>query len=68
MSDTPLPLSEVEWRHIREVVRATGANLTEAARVLGINRRTLYRKLRARGVTREASRFVGPDAELLNVG
>jgi DNA-binding NtrC family response regulator len=39
-------LREVEIAHIRHVVAATGGNESEAARILGIHRDTLYRKLR----------------------
>ena len=40
------PLREVEAEYIRHVVRACGGNRSEAARVLGIGRNTLARKLR----------------------
>jgi DNA-binding NtrC family response regulator len=39
-------LREVEIAHIRHVVAVTGGNESEAARILGIHRDTLYRKLR----------------------
>lgn len=42
-----LPLSEVERRHTLRVLDALGGNRSEAARVLGIGRRTLYDKLKA---------------------
>lgn len=38
-------LAEVEERHIEETVRHCEGNLTRAARKLGIDRRTLYRKV-----------------------
>ena len=38
-------LREVERRHILRVLEETGGNHAHAARVLGIDRRTLYRKL-----------------------
>jgi two-component system, NtrC family, response regulator HydG len=38
-------LREVERRHILRVLEETGGNHALAARVLGIDRRTLYRKL-----------------------
>jgi two-component system response regulator HydG len=41
-----LGLAEVERRHIDRVLQSTGGNRTEAARRLGIDRVTLYRKLR----------------------
>lgn len=40
-----LPMREVERRHITEVLAATNGNRTEAARILGFDRKTLYRKL-----------------------
>ena len=43
-------LVELEWKQILGALRATGGNLTEAARVLGMYRRTLQRKLAARSV------------------
>jgi two-component system response regulator AtoC len=42
-----LTLDEVERRHVLDVLRALGGNKAEAARVLGIGRKTLYRKLEA---------------------
>ena len=40
-----LPLSEVERRHIMRVLSRTGGNKQAAARILGIDRTTLQRKL-----------------------
>jgi len=40
-----LPLAEVERGYIRRVLDANGGNVSRAARILGIDRRTLYRKL-----------------------
>ncbi|MCA9664739.1 MAG: sigma-54-dependent Fis family transcriptional regulator [Myxococcales bacterium] len=40
-----LTLEAVERRYIARVLEATGGNKTHAARVLGLDRRTLYRKL-----------------------
>lgn len=40
-----LSMEEVELRYILKVLKATGGNKTAAARVLGFDRRTLYRKL-----------------------
>jgi len=42
-----LPLAEVEKRHILRVLASTGGNKTRAARVLGIDTKTLYNKLKA---------------------
>jgi transcriptional regulator with PAS, ATPase and Fis domain len=46
VSPTLVPLSELETRHIERVLRAVGGNRQEAARILGIDRSTLYRKMR----------------------
>jgi two-component system response regulator AtoC len=40
-----VPLEEVERRYILRVLEAVGGNKTAAARVLGLERKTLYRKL-----------------------
>ncbi len=52
-----ISLSEVERRHIENVLRTVGGNRQEAARILGIDRTTLYRKLQ---------RFATHDAESIN--
>jgi len=44
-----VPLSEVERRYILRVVEAVGGNKTTAAQVLGVTRKTLYRKLEEYG-------------------
>jgi len=52
-----LSLDEVERRHIESVLQAVEGNRQEAARILGIDRTTLYRKLQ---------RFATHDAESIN--
>jgi DNA-binding NtrC family response regulator len=42
----PATLEEVEKRHIGDVLAWTGGNVTHAARVLGIDRMTLYNKMK----------------------
>ncbi len=42
-------MEEVERRHIRRVLRAVHGNKSQAAAVLGFDRRTLYRKLKLYG-------------------
>ena len=44
-----LPMEEVERRYISHVMKAVGENKTTAARVLGMDRKTLYRKLQQYG-------------------
>lgn len=43
-------LAELESRYIREVLRRTRHNYSEAARILGINRKTLLEKRRRYGI------------------
>ena len=40
-------LQEVEARHIAEVLAATGGHIAEAARILGVHRNTLARKIQS---------------------
>lgn len=40
-----LTLAELERRHIRDVLESVGGKKSEASRLLGIDRKTLYRKL-----------------------
>ncbi|MCA8983860.1 MAG: response regulator [Planctomycetaceae bacterium] len=44
----PQTLAETEWDHIHRVLADCGDNISEAARQLGIPRRTLQRKLKKR--------------------
>ena len=45
---TPKPLDEIEWEHLQQVLTDCQGNISEAARRLGMHRRSLQRKL-ARG-------------------
>ena len=46
---TPVPtLAQAEWEHIHRILSDCGGNISEAARRLGIHRRSLQRKLRKR--------------------
>ena len=45
-SDKPASLSEVEKRHIAAVLHHSGGNVSQAARILDIDRVTLYNKIR----------------------
>ncbi|RMG10579.1 MAG: response regulator [Planctomycetota bacterium] len=45
--DPSTPLAEVERRHILRVLEANGGNKLRTAKVLGINVKTLYNKLKA---------------------
>jgi two-component system, response regulator RegA len=43
--ETPPSLARVEWEHINRVLADCGGNVSQAARLLGIHRRSLQRKL-----------------------
>jgi len=45
-----LPLAAIELRYVAQVYEAVGRNKTLAARVLGLDRKTLYRKLEQCGL------------------
>lgn len=47
-AQSPMSLSEVEWEHLQQVLADAGGNISEAARRLGMHRRTLQRKLAKR--------------------
>jgi two-component system NtrC family response regulator len=49
-AESALSLAEVERRHIASVLRATGGNKTRAAEILGIDRVTLYARIRKYGL------------------
>jgi two-component system response regulator RegA len=45
-TDLSVPtLARAEWEHIQRVLEECGGNISQAARVLGLHRRTLQRKL-----------------------
>lgn len=46
----PAPLADVELAHIRHVLEHAGGNKSEAARLLGIDRKTLRDRLRRAGI------------------
>jgi transcriptional regulator with GAF, ATPase, and Fis domain len=48
--DDLVPLDEAEKRHILTVLQAAGGNQTQAAFILGIERKTLARKLKRYGI------------------
>lgn len=52
-SAAALPLSprRMEWEHIQRVLADCGGNISEAARCMGMHRRTLQRKLEKRPVS-----------------
>lgn len=42
--EVPVSLADAERRHIERVLQSVGGNKSEAARLLGIDRKTLQRK------------------------
>ena len=48
--DPAYTLGDMERRHIAKILKYTGGNKTEAARLLGIGIATLYRKLESYGM------------------
>ena len=42
---TPATLERVEWEHLQRVLADCGGNISQAAKVLGLHRRSLQRKL-----------------------
>ncbi len=53
------PLAEIEKRHILRVLSSTGGNKTRAAKILCIDTKTLYNKLKAYGAAAQAARRRG---------
>lgn len=45
---SPMSINRLEWEHIQRILKENDNNISEAARVLGIHRRTLQRKLQKR--------------------
>jgi DNA-binding NtrC family response regulator len=50
---TMASLEEVEKRHVAVVLAHTGGNVSQSARILGIDRVTLYNKMRKYGIRRD---------------
>jgi DNA-binding NtrC family response regulator len=55
VDDELISLDEAEKRHIIAVLRATGGNQTQAAYILGIERKTLARKIKRLDISLEPS-------------
>ena len=58
--DAMITMEEMERRYVRQVLEAVRGNKTHAARILGIDRRSLYRRLEtpydaSRGTTAEGA-------------
>lgn len=56
------PLEEIERRHIELVLKEVGFNMSKAARILGIDRTTLYNKQKKYGFQRNLSMAASVDS------
>nr|WP_241133014.1 response regulator transcription factor [Achromobacter insuavis] len=56
IESTMTPLHRLEWEHIHQTLHETGGNVSAAARLLGMHRRSLQRKL---------AKKPGPEREVL---
>ncbi len=56
-------LEELERRYIARVLEATGGNKSQAARLLGIDRKTLFRKLKREEAEQDDEEAEGPTSE-----
>ena len=59
----PASLEEVEQHHIAAVLEDTGGNVTQAARILDIDRVTLYNKMHKLGLKRADDGVFEPATE-----
>ncbi len=50
IAEKPISVNRLEWEHIQKVLTECEGNISEAARRLGMHRRTLQRKLQKRPV------------------
>lgn len=50
LPENPLSVDRLEWEHIQKVLRDNDGNISATARLLGMHRRTLQRKLQKRPV------------------
>ncbi len=55
-NENQLSLAEAEKQHILQTLKTTGGNRVQAAKLLGVDRRTLYNKLQNYSAGRKASR------------
>ena len=52
ISENAVSLEEIEKQHIEKILKDTKGNVTRAAGLLGIDRVTLYNKLKKYGIKR----------------
>lgn len=51
LRDKKTSIKNLEWEHIHQILTATDFNISEAARILGMHRRTLARKLEKKRIS-----------------
>jgi len=49
-AEVRVTLDEVRRRHVVKILEACNGNRSEAAKILGVDRKTLYRRLRRWGI------------------
>jgi DNA-binding NtrC family response regulator len=64
-ADEPLSMVEIERQHILRTLAAVGGNKAAAARLLRLDRKTLYRKLQSYGVEADNGAAEGPETPRL---
>lgn len=52
VTDTSISLEQLQKQHIINILKQTNNNISQAAKILGINRVTLYRKMKEYGITK----------------
>ena len=60
VEEMPRSVADIERDHILRVLHSVAGNKTAAARLLGLDRKTLYRKLQSYGLGSEADDSTGP--------
>ncbi|MFB3855386.1 MAG: sigma-54-dependent transcriptional regulator [Vicinamibacterales bacterium] len=65
-TEGPASLEEVERRHIAGVLHETGGNISQSARILGIDRATLYNKIKRYQLRRDGEPELDSSADELN--
>ncbi len=58
-TETPAQLDELEREHIIDVLQQVGGNRMAAAKLLGISRRALYRRLDKHNIVEDAVKRAG---------
>lgn len=66
--ETVTPLKELERREIEKALRVTKGSVGKAAKLLGIGRATLYRRVEQFSIRLEEFKKAGPDVSAIPIG